>query len=223
MKLSFKDNTYRECISIAKKNKKMFSEIKTIDLLDRVELQTCGNNKNFDNFQIFTPKFIVDGMIKAIGEGYVSDFNHTILEPTSGDGAFTCNIFELRLKNNISDDTKDIFTTLLRCLATIYSIEMDKDLIIKQKNNIYTIAKKFLSNKNILLNQDEDDFLKILISLNFIWGETNIKTEIKPLLCEVAYKMPNKGKNADISIDFPVWNFDNGKVSLHFEEPEIGC
>ena len=223
MKLSFNENTYEECISIAKKNKKIITELNAINLLDKVELQNCGNNNDLDNFQIFTPKFIVDDMIKAIGEDYISNISHTILEPTSGDGAFTCNIFELRLKKNISDDTKDIFTTLLRCLATIYSIEMDKDLIIKQRNNIYTIAKNFLNSKNVLLKQDEDDFLKILIFLNFIWGETNIKTEIKPLFCEVAYKMPNTGKNTDVSIDFPVWNFDNGKVSLHFEEPEIGC
>ena len=189
MNLNFKEKTYQECTSLIKKNKKILSELNTIFLLKEVKLSNCGNNRNVDNFQIFTPKFIVDDMIKAIGQDYISDFNHNILEPTSGDGAFTCNIFELRLKKNICKNVSNIFETLLKCLSTIYSIEMDKDLVLKQRNNIYTIAVKFLMKNNVLLNEEKDFVLKFLICSNIIWGETNIRSEITPLICEVAYKM----------------------------------
>lgn len=60
---------------------------KKIKELDKVSFLSHGENDD-NGFQIFTPDFIVDGMMKAIGYSKIEDFSKTILEPTSGDGAF---------------------------------------------------------------------------------------------------------------------------------------
>lgn len=121
-----------------------------------------------EGYQIFTPEFIVNGMVDAIGKKEVLDFTKTILEPTSGDGAFTCRILLMRLKK-----IKDKFAVeALRALSTIYSIEMDEELITRQRNNIYTIIYDYADKKKI---KDEKFFkcLEDIIFSNFIWGMTN--------------------------------------------------
>ena len=60
-------------------------------------LADIGSNDQ-EGYQIFTPDFIVKDMIKLIGNDNVANINATVLEPTSGDGAFTVRILELRLK-----------------------------------------------------------------------------------------------------------------------------
>lgn len=122
-----------------------------------------------EGYQIFTPEFIVNGMVDAIGKKEVLDFSKTILEPTSGDGAFTCRILLMRLKT-----IKDNYAiNALKALSTIYSIEMDEELIIKQRNNIYTIVCDYADKKKI---KDQKFFkcLEDIIFTNFIWGMTNI-------------------------------------------------
>lgn len=51
---------------------------------------------NEDNFQIFTSQKIVADMIKMVGVKEMKNVHTTVLEPTSGDGAFTCAILDLR-------------------------------------------------------------------------------------------------------------------------------
>ena len=98
-----------------------------------------GSNDT-EGYQIFTPKFIVEQMVSAIGDD-VLDFTKTILEPTSGVGAFTTYILFKHMETIKSNYEIEI----LKALSTIYSIEMDKELIEKQRNNIfllYTISLK---------------------------------------------------------------------------------
>jgi len=153
--------------------------------LDKVTYLEHGTSDE-EGYQIFTPEFIVNGMVDAIGKKEVLDFSKTILEPTSGDGAFTCRILIMRLKK-----IKENFAALsLKALSTIYSIEMNEELITKQRNNIYTIMCDYAGKKKIT---DEKYFecLKDIILSNFIWGMTNTGDSLFFLgRIEIAFKMP---------------------------------
>lgn len=96
-----------------------------------------GGSDDIDGFQIFTPDFIVKDMINIVGKDNINDFNKTILEPASGDGAFTVKILESRLKT-ITRDEK-YFKNSLIALSTIFSIEMDEYLVIKQRSNVFSL------------------------------------------------------------------------------------
>lgn len=222
MQLEFHKENYDSVLLYLKDNRSLWKELSSIVLLDKVNLKICGDNNNLDNFQIFTPRFVVDDMLKAIGIQNITNNKYTILEPTSGDGAFTCRIFELRLKQNTIKTSQNIFECLLDSLSTIYSIEMDKKLIEEQRNNIYTIAIQFLKKRKRTLSESEDAVLRLLIYSNFLWAETNIYQTPTLLVCDVAYKMPEAEKKEYLSIQFPVWNFAENKVSLHYELPEVG-
>lgn len=222
MDLNLENQSYDDLLEVVKRQTNLWDELNSIKLIDKVALKTCGSNEDLDNFQIFTPEFIVNDMIKAVGVNNVANNNFNILEPSSGDGAFTCRILELRLNKNINKSTENVFEALLNCLATIYSVELDEKLIEEQRNNIYTVAIKFLKNRKVSLSEPEDATLRLLIHSNFIWGETNIYQPPTFLVCDVAYKMPEASKKKYKSVLFPVWNFSNRKVSLHYEAPEVG-
>lgn len=222
MQLDFDNKNYNELLSILKESSGLWEELSGIKFLKKVDLKSCGNNNDLDNFQVFTPEFIVNDMIKAVGVDNVANNDYNILEPSSGDGAFTCRILQLRLKKNVKKDTENVFEALLKCLSTIYSIELDRNLVDEQRNNIYTISMKFLEKRKVSLTEAEDAALRLLIYSNFIWGETNIYQPPTFLICDVAYKMPEASKNRYESLSFPVWCFSNNKVSLHYEAPEVG-
>lgn len=193
--------------------------IKYIFSTQKVNLANGGANLE-EKYQIFTPKFIVDDMINAIGTDEITNLERTIFEPTSGDGAFTTRILELRLQK-IIDDKLDFIPNLLRAISTIYSVEMDIHLILKQRCNIYTLIQIFCKEKNIEINPQIDTLLKYMICTNFIWGMTNIDNPVFSLFSsEVVYKMPVKEKNFE-AIEFPIWNIsDTLDISLHYEEVE---
>ena len=221
MQIEFEKTSFDCILLLLKEKKALWKALSSIKHLEKVDLKTCGNSDVFDNFQIFTPRFIVDGMIEAVGKENITDYSKRILEPTSGDGAFTCRILELRLEKIVSDDKEAIFEETLKALSTIYSIELDEELIKEQRNNIYTVAADFLKDKGVDLTEEKDACLKFLINENFIWGETDIDGTPNPILCRVAYRMPESTKHP-IAVEFPVWEFDKGLVSLHYEDPEIG-
>ena len=99
--------------------------------LERVNLAYGGANID-ENYQIFTPDFIVKDMVGAIGNDVVADNTKNVFEPTSGDGAFTTYILKLRLEEALKN--RDTFiANMLRSLSTIYSVEMDNTLMTKQR------------------------------------------------------------------------------------------
>jgi len=102
------------------KNKLSNTQIKTFDLIeayDSLKLASLGSNDT-EGYQVFTPEFIVKQMTEAVGPD-ILDFSKTVLEPTSGDGAFTTCILKKRLET-ISDNFE---IESLKALSTIYSIE----------------------------------------------------------------------------------------------------
>ena len=222
MQLDFDNKNYNELLSILRQSTELWGELSAIKRLKKVDLKSCGSNNDLDNFQVFTPEFIVNDMIEAVGVDNIANNDFNVLEPSSGDGAFTCRILQLRLKKNVKKDTENVFEALLKCLSTIYSIELDRNLVDEQRNNIYTISMKFLEKRKVSLTEAEDASLRLLIYSNFIWGETNINQPPTSLICDVAYKMPEASKNRYESLSFPVWCFSNNKVSLHYEAPEVG-
>ena len=183
--------------------------------LDKPTYDLHGKN-DIDGFQIFTPEFIVNGMIEAIGKKEVLDFTKTILEPASGDGAFTGRILEMRLKtinNNHAIES-------LKALATIYSIEMDSSLIVLQRNNIYTIMLNYAKKKKIT---DENYFicLKDIIFTNFIWGMTNTENELMSITgISVAYPMPTDGNPFESPVKFYSWSINND-LTYYKKEEEV--
>ncbi len=192
---------------------------KKIKELDKVSFLSHGENDD-NGFQIFTPDFIVDGMMKAIGYSKIEDFSKTILEPTSGDGAFTCRILERRL-NKAWKDKETFVPQSLRALSTIYSIEMDKSLIEIQRNNIFTIFMSFVK-KGHLEDEKYIDLIKEIIARNFIWGMFNSDNEITQLSPDVVYRMPEATKQNLIPLQFPVWTInDDLSHSLRYEDVDV--
>lgn len=197
--------------SFKKDQLKDFSLIKNFD---SPELASSGHN-DIEGYQIFTPKFIVEQMTEAVGND-ILDFTKNVLEPTSGDGAFTTYILQKRL-----DTIKDDFEIeSLKALSTIYSIEMDKDLIIKQRSNIFTIICNFINAKKIEVDSSYYDMAKLIIVTNFIWAMFNSDIPNDGFYIDVAYKMPNALKKDYKSLDFPVWDISKDNISYHKEEVE---
>ncbi|MDR3293832.1 MAG: hypothetical protein LBT20_07020 [Clostridiales bacterium] len=188
------------------------------------ELQKTGENKG-NKVEIFTPFFIVQDMVKCIGDKYVSDITHTILEPSSGDGAFTVYILELRLKGIWKNDKTHYLQKSLQALSTIYSIEMNEPLIKKQRSNIYSLLCYFAKTHKIILTEEYLKLAKEIIATNFMWAETNIKS--KPNLSlydiEIAWYMPESNKKTNNAVKFAKWNIDEDlNYTVNFEEAEIG-
>lgn len=154
-------------------------KINTLELKDYNKYPILNlNGENDENgFQIFTPKFIVRDMIDAIGVDKIIDINKTILEPTSGDGAFTVRILDLRLKYIIEENLSGFLYLSSIALSTIYSIEMDAELLIKQRNNLFSLIKYYLSKYKIKYDEKYIELVTDIIKTNVIWGETNIRTD----------------------------------------------
>ena len=201
----------------SKFKKDQLNTFDSIVLFDSLHLSSMGHN-DVEGYQIFTPDFIVRDMCSEIGKD-VFDSNKTILEPTSGDGAFTTYIFQKRLeriKSNFEIES-------LKALSTIYSIEMDKELIEKQRNNIFTLAKLFVAKNKIEVNDSYFDILKCIITTNFMWAMFNSDKDIDMGLLgsEVAYKMPEAEKGKLKSLDMPVWEIRDDFIDYHEEGVDL--
>ena len=193
---------------------KIFDSISSFDSL---HLASMGHN-DVEGYQIFTPDFIVRDMCAAVGDD-ILDFSKTILEPTSGDGAFTTHILRKRLetiKNNFEIES-------LKAFSTVYSIEMDKELIKKQRNNIFTLVKLFIRENSIEVDESYFEMLKCIITTNFIWGIFNSEFDNGGGLAgiDVVYKMPDAEKQKYKSLDFPVWNINNDSINVHEEGVDV--
>ena len=183
---------------------------------DALQLASGGHNDT-EGYQIFTPDFIVKDMCKAVGKE-ILDFTKTILEPTSGDGAFTTYIYQKRL-NEIKSEFE---IESLRALSTIYSIEMDKELIEKQRNNIFTLLKQFIKKKNVEVDSSFYDLVKCILCKNFIWGMFNTEHSDGLLLgVDVVYRMPEAEKGKLIAVDMPVWEISQTSVDVHDEGVDL--
>lgn len=198
-------------------------QLKSLDLItgfDSLKLANGGDN-DAEGYQIFTPAFIVKDMVKAIGEKDVFNPDKTVLEPTSGDGAFTTYILLRRLERAFKEDKDEFEIQALKCLSTIYSIEMDKDLIIKQRNNILTVFTIFGRDHKIDYSDGYLDLVRCMILTNFMWAMFNADIPATFLIVEVAYKMPEAEKGKMKSLEFPVWDISGNGVTYHMEGAEI--
>lgn len=198
----------------SKFNKDTLKKFDAITVLPEIKLASMGSNDT-EGYQIFTPKFIVEQMVSAIGDD-VLDFTKTILEPTSGDGAFTTYILFKRMETIKSNYEIEI----LKALSTIYSIEMDKELIEKQRNNIYSVIHNFINEKEIEVDESFFNAVKCVIIKNFIWAmfNSNNPIDLGLLGMEVAYKMPDAGKGNLKSLSFPVWEINDNSFTYHEED-----
>mgnify|MGYP003291719836 CR=1 FL=1 len=199
------------------------SNIDAIVELDEIKLASMGSNDT-EGYQIFTPDFVVKDMVKTIGTNNILDITKTILEPTSGDGAFTVYIASERLKKVFKDDRANFEINSLIAISTIYSIEMDKELILKQRNNVFTLYKKFIEKNKISVQENYFDILKCIISTNFIWAmfnSNNAISEFSLFSPEIAYKMPEAEKENYKSLDMPVWEISSDNISLKREGVEL--
>lgn len=199
----------------SKYKKKQQKTFDAIECFDSLQLASLGSNDT-EGYQVFTPEFIVKQMTEAIGDE-ILDFSKNVLEPTSGDGAFTTYILRKRLET--IEDNFEIDS--LKALATIYSIEMDKDLIVKQRSNIFTLIKMFVAERKIDVDPSYFDMIKCIITSNFLWAMFNSYFPIGGFIIDVAYKMPNAEKKDYRALDFPVWSISKENISVHEEGVEI--
>lgn len=138
----------------------------------RVQLAEYGKN----NTQIFTRETDINSMIDSIGRENVLNPETTILEPTSGDGAFTVRILKYRLERirNNSKDLNDFIIQSLKALSTIYSIEYEPDTVFIQRCNLYSTMhieyNKYLNKDDNEYSKDWDNLVKKIIFDNVIWG-----------------------------------------------------
>ncbi len=186
-----------------------------IECFDKLHLSSLGSNDS-EGYQVFTPQFIVKQMTELV-ENDILDFTKNVLEPTSGDGAFTTYIFQKRLETISSNFEIES----LKALSTIYSIEMDKELIIKQRSNIFTLISLYLKKQKIEVDKSYFDMVKCIIVSNFMWAMFNSDNSMEGMIKEVAYKMPNAEKKDYISLEFPVWEISENNITMHKEYFEI--
>ena len=198
------------------------AELKVFDGIqpfDCIHLASMGHNDT-EGYQIFTPEFIVKQMCEAIGDE-ILDFAKTVLEPTSGDGAFTVYILLRRLEKAMELGNFELNS--LKALSTIYSIEMDKELIDKQRNNILTAVVLFVKEHNLQVQEGYFELLKCIITKNFIWAMFNSDNPIDAGLfgTEIAYEMPKAEKGTLRPLDMPVWEINENDISVHEEGVEL--
>ena len=206
----------------SKFNKTQLGDFDVIEELDEIKLASMGLNDT-EGYQIFTPEFIVKDMVRCIGEDEVFDIEKIVLEPTSGDGAFTVYILYKRLSKIFAEDKENFVIKSLKALSTIYSIEMDKGLIVKQRNNIFTCVKQFIVNNKINVEDSYFDLVKCIIVTNFMWAMFNVDNLINEFSLfspEIAYKMPDAEKDNFKSLDMPVWSI-NDSIDVHYEGVEL--
>lgn len=186
-------------------------EQKALDIItylkNGLDLKSKGS-VDVEGYQIFTPDFIVKKMIELIDSNVINSFEKTILEPTSGDGAFLVEIIKKRF-NSIRNDS-DFLLLSLNALSTIFSIELDTDLMNQQRNNIYTLVIDSINIRNIKINKTYDLSLRRIILNNFINGELNIDFSLKFADDPIGwYVIDNKTvKKQNNRIRFPRWKFD---------------
>lgn len=194
--------------------------VEQIHELDKPTYAEYGENDE-NGFQVFTPEFIVDGMIDAVGAKKIDDISKTILEPTSGDGAFTGRILERRLKKLLKD--KESYpANSIRAISTIYSVEMDKALMERQRDNIFTVFMQYARKAKLENNEKYVNLAKLVIAHNFIWGMTNMENEITMLSPDIAYRMPDALNNDLHVLKFPVWNIkDDLTYDMHEEDVDV--
>lgn len=197
-------------------------EIKESIYKNPINLDSIKENENLElklseyginNTQIFTRRTDIDKMIASIGIDYIKNPATTILEPTSGDGAFTTRILELRLEEFKEKTIEEFLLLSLKALSTIYSIEYELASLEVQRNNMYTLMMKYLKN-HILTEEDEKYYntksdrwqklVKEIIFYNIIWGATS--TELDP-----DYKLSDrpvlgKYRNNDMPIVIRSWD-----------------
>lgn len=141
-----------------------------------IELAEYGKN----NTQIFTRETDINKMISSIGRDKILNPETTILEPTSGDGAFTTRILKYRLEKLRTESLQlnDYILKSLQALSTIYSIEYEPDTVYVQRCNLYTTMRiefekywKTISTESIEYNVMWENLVKEIIFQNIIWGE----------------------------------------------------
>lgn len=69
--ISFENASYSDIRNQLQNVKSLWRDLNGIKCLGKVSLKASGNDKEVDNFQIFTPRFIVDDMIGLIGRDIV--------------------------------------------------------------------------------------------------------------------------------------------------------
>jgi len=195
-----------------------FSQAQLDEIIDygQYPLLTNGGSNDQEGYQIFTPEFIVKDMIKLIGNEFVSEIDKTILEPASGDGAFTVRILELRIKKLKND--KDYLKKSLIALSTIYSIEMDEELIKKQRNNIFSLIIFLAKKYNHTLDDEYLLVTKKIILTNFIWGETNIDRPLKYKGEAMGWYMPTSIKGKSTKTEKNRIRFANWQISTKISD-----
>lgn len=192
----------------------------SIELFEKINLASMGSNDT-EGFQVFTPEFIVKDMVKAIGNDEVFDITKNILEPTSGDGAFTVYIASKRLENILKNDPEKFEINSLIALSTIYSIEMDEELIKKQRNNIFTLYKTFADKNGIQLSHEYFELVKCIISTNFMWAMFNSDGDLGLMSADIAFKMPEAEKKNEKVLDMVVWKISNDNVEFDREGVDL--
>ncbi len=214
--MDYSDIVARLKASYTKEQLKYYDQIVEFDSL---KLASMGHN-DVEGYQIFTPGFIVKDMCAAIGDD-IFDFSKNVLEPTSGDGAFTIYILNKRLEKALAGGNFELDS--LRALSTIYSIEMDGELIVKQRNNILTLFKLFVKEHNIEVPTEYFEFVKCMILANFMWAMFNSDNPIDAGLfgTEVAYKMPDAEKGKFKPLDMPVWEISENDINMHEEGVDL--
>lgn len=179
-----------------------------------------GSNNNIN--QIFTRTEEVDIMISSIGENIISDINTTVLEPTSGDGAFTVRILEKRLNNIMK--SKDYFIQSIIALSTIYAIEYELETILIHRNNLFSLMlNKFdevysSNDSNIELFKEAYSLvIKRIIFENIVCGSFhtaldtnwNINDRFEDGERHIGYHRTDDGIDFNKPIVFREWSKDN--------------
>lgn len=121
------------------------------------------------------------------------------LEPACGEGVFLVEILKRKL-NTIKNSQKEnwLFCSYI-AISTLYGIDIMKDNCEICRNNLFNVWLEEYKKKYETLNEETIKFIKLILSLNIICGNT-LST----------YCVDENQKDTDKLICFSDWKFVNG-------------
>ena len=191
--------------------------------------------------EVFTPDGIVKDMLGLVDEasikdmgdnangyqGYSYDLDKTFLEPSCGTGNFLveivarkCKTAVEKYKNSLQDDNakEEFKVNLLKCVATVYGVDIMPDNIIESKRRVTEIiAKAYTKYIECEFESDEtyNNVVKYIVDRNILLGNTLENTMAMNFDTSKVPAITFSGKVTEgtaSELQFSEWNFDGEKV-----------
>jgi hypothetical protein len=162
----------------------------------------------YNSTQIFTPENVIKELMDK-NQKAILDFNKTLLDNASGDGAMILYVFKERL-NELEKNNNKSLINIIYSLKTLFSIEYEYETVWKQRVIIYNLIHKTIENWNLKSTEIFEKSIKKVLVNNLKFGAWPIKKE------EAAIEFTDYQRNDSVILNgFPEWHvFPNCNVRI---------